>query len=92
MHTLWFREHNRLATRLSELNRRWSEEKVFQEARRILTAEWQHIIYNEWLPILLGDNYMRRFNLYPTTEGYFLNYDDSIDPRINNEFSTAAFR
>ena len=92
MHTVWFREHNRLATELESLNPHWDGERVFQEARRILIAQWQHIIYNEWLPILLGQQYMRRFNLFPTTSEYTNNYDESIDPRINNEFSTAAFR
>ena len=35
---------------------------------------------------------MRSKNLLPTTDEYTRNYDDTIDPRINNEFSTAAFR
>ena len=92
MHTVWFREHNRLAKQLEAINRHWDGERVFQEARRILIAQWQHIIYGEWLPILLGQQYMRKFNLFPTSSEYTNNYDEGIDPRINNEFSTAAFR
>jgi len=92
MHTLWFREHNRIASELEGMNRNWDAERVFQETRRIMTAEYQHIIYQEWLPILLGENFMRSKNLLPTTDEYTRNYDDTIDPRINNEFSTAAFR
>ena len=65
---------------------------IFEEARRILIAEWQHIIYQEWLPILLGPSYMKSFDLVPTTDSYNNNYDARMDPRINNEFSTAAFR
>ena len=51
---------------LSQLNSRVAEELtkkhsgdldrevLFEEAKRIVTAEYQHIIYNEWLPIVLG--------------------------------------
>lgn len=92
MHTIWFREHNRIASKLEEMNGNWDVERVFQETRRIMIAEYQHIIYQEWLPILLGENFMRSKNLLPTTDDYTRNYDDTIDPRINNEFSTAAFR
>eukprot|EP00092_Neocalanus_flemingeri_P014111 GFUD01015220.1.p1 GENE.GFUD01015220.1~~GFUD01015220.1.p1 ORF type:complete len:782 (-),score=165.86 GFUD01015220.1:101-2446(-) len=92
MHTVWVREHNRVAGELRDINRQWGNEKVFQEARRIVTAEWQHIIYNEWLPILLGFEYMTSFNLLPLTSGYSRDYDDGFDPRINNEFAAAAFR
>ena len=70
----------------------WDGERVFQEARRLLIAQWQHLIYQEWLPILLGQTFVRKYDLLPATRGYTTNYDPSIDPRINNEFSTAAFR
>ena len=92
MHTIWVREHNRIATQLGNMNPHWDKERVFQESRRIVIAQWQHIIYNEWLPIVLGKEYMKTFNLLPTTDGYTEDYDPSVDPRINNEFAAAAFR
>jgi len=92
LHTVFMREHNRVATQLQNLNPSWSDEKVFQEAKRFVTAEYQHIIYNEWLPIVLGKRYMNTYGLFPLSSGYSQDYDNSFDPRITNEFSTAAFR
>ena len=94
MHTLWVREHNRVAAELMRINPRWDLERVFQEARRIVIATWQNIIFNEWLPIVLGQTYMKSFSLFPLRpgQGYAEDYDSSIDPRINAEFSGAAFR
>ena len=92
LHTVWLREHNRIALALESLNQHWHQETIFQESRRILIAEWQHIIYNEFLPLLLGKDYMIKFNLFPRTNGYTQSYNENIDPRINNEFATAAFR
>lgn len=54
MHVLWNREHNRLAKKLQGLNPGWDDEKIFQEARKIVIAEIQHITYNEWAPVVLG--------------------------------------
>lgn len=49
------REHNRIAINLGQLNRHWADEELFYESKRIVTAEIQHITYNEFLPIVLGE-------------------------------------
>ena len=57
LHTVWMREHNRIARSLRAVNPRWSDERLFQEARRITIAEYQHVVYKEWLPIILGEQH-----------------------------------
>ena len=54
LHVILLKEHNRIAEELAKLNNDWSDATLFLEARRALTAEIQHITFNEFLPIVLG--------------------------------------
>lgn len=54
MHLLLARQHNRVAAMLQSLNPHWNDERVFQESRRIVAAQMQHVTYNEFLPVVLG--------------------------------------
>lgn len=55
IHSLFYRMHNIIATSLTALNPCWDDDKLFFESRRINIAFYQHIIYNEWLPLVLGE-------------------------------------
>lgn len=94
LHILFAREHNRIAAILSALNPRWSDDVTFYETQRIVVAQLQHIVYNEWLPELIGRNAVNRFNLgvNPAGFGYSNDYDPEVVPAVTNEFSTAAQR
>jgi len=84
MHTVFAREHNRIADTLSEVNPDWSGEKVYQESRALVGAQVQAITYNEWLPKLLGDG--------EAGVGGYTGYDAGVNAGMTTEFSTCAFR
>jgi peroxidase len=50
-------------------------------AKAITTAEYQNVIYQEYLPLLIG----------PVLEPY-RGYNPKVNPQVTQEFSTAAFR
>lgn len=82
MHTIFVREHNRIATELAEQNPSLTDEELYQQARSIVVAELQVITYNEFLPALLGSDALSEYS----------GYDSTVNPSIANEFSTAAYR
>ncbi|MDJ0846218.1 peroxidase family protein [Crocosphaera sp.] len=95
-HTLFMREHNRLAdqikTRLeggdTGLVEKLQEsglsegDFIFESARKVVGAQMQVITYNQWLPLVLGENALDNYS----------GYNQEVDPGISTEFSTAAFR
>uniref|UniRef100_A0A672KEK5 Eosinophil peroxidase-like n=1 Tax=Sinocyclocheilus grahami TaxID=75366 RepID=A0A672KEK5_SINGR len=86
LHTLFLREHNRLAEELHKLNPHWSPDTLYQEARKILGAVHQILTWDHYLPRVLGRS--ANLALMPPYKGY----DPAADPSISNIFSTAAFR
>ena len=91
MHTLGMRSHNRHALQLKQVNPHWSDDKLYQEARRITIAEVQHITFNEYLPIIMGSLLSSYYNLNPLQHGY-TQYEPHTDPTSWNEYTTAASR
>uniref|UniRef100_A0A3P9KYW7 Peroxidasin n=1 Tax=Oryzias latipes TaxID=8090 RepID=A0A3P9KYW7_ORYLA len=85
MHTVWFREHNRIATELLRLNPHWDGDTIYYEARKIVGAQMQHITYSHWLPKILGEVGMKMLGPYKS-------YDPNVNAGIFNAFATAAFR
>lgn len=82
MHTLFVREHNRIA-RLRKIRRaEATDEELYQYARRRVIAQLQVITYRDFVPALLGRDGLPRYQ----------GYDPSVDAGIRNEFSTAAYR
>ncbi|XP_066924530.1 lactoperoxidase-like [Clytia hemisphaerica] len=79
MHTLWIREHNRIARELRRINPRMSAEIIYQTARKIVGGIWANLVYEEYLPALVQVSPYKRYN-------------PNVDPSISNSFAAAAFR
>ncbi len=82
MHTLFVREHNRLAELIAKDNNNLSGDQIYEKARQIVAAQMQAITYYEFLPALLGQNAL----------GKYKGYDPELNASIINSFSTAAYR
>ena len=80
LHQIFVREHNHLVDELKSVNPRWSPTKVYLEARKINTAQIQHITYNEFVSLLLDRSLGRYF------------YNPQLDASTTNAFATASFR
>lgn len=79
-HTLFVREHNRLCDELIEVHPDWTDEELYQHARKMVGGIIQAIVYNEWLPAM-------GVALPP-----YAGYNANVNPQLSNLFSAAAFR
>ncbi len=79
-HTLFVREHNRLCDELIAQHPDWTDEEIYQHARKIVGGLIQSVVYYEWLP----------------TMGVYLDdysgYDPNVNPQLMNVLTAAAFR
>nr|XP_002717948.2 dual oxidase 1 [Oryctolagus cuniculus] len=76
---LWFRYHNLWAQRLAREHPRWSDEELFQHARKRVIATYQNIALYEWLPSFLQQ-----------TPPEYAGYRPFVDPSISPEFVAAS--
>lgn len=79
--TLFMREHNNWVAQLRAQHPDWSGDQLYDMARAVTTAEYENIVYSEYLPMLIGP-----------VLGPYNGYDSSRSAQISQEFSAAAFR
>ncbi|XP_055548421.1 chorion peroxidase-like [Wyeomyia smithii] len=80
-----------MGSEMTGLNPHWNDETLFQETRRIIGAELQHIVFNEYLPKVIGPHFIKKYKLN-VSKGHSSVYNSEINPSITSEFSSAAFR
>lgn len=80
LHTIFLREHNLLCDELESDFPELSQRELFDLARKVNIFQKQRIVYEEFLPAILG----RQIEIGP--------FDPSIDLSVSDIFSTAAFR
>ncbi len=78
---LFMREHNFWVKTLKAQNPHWTGDQLYNMAKAITTAEYQNIVYTEFLPVLIGP-----------VLGPYRGYDPTVNAQVTQEFSTAAFR
>ena len=93
MHSLFLNEHNRIAGLFSNNRPEMGDEEIFQITRKLIGAELQNIVYSEFLPVVLGNDTMQKYNLkLPDDKEENTVYDPLVDSTIDNEFATVAYR
>lgn len=83
MHILFIREHNFQAAKIAKANPSFTDEQIFQAARRIVIAEMERITIDEFVPALFGN---------AAGIGPYGGYDQSVNVGTSSVFSTAAYR
>jgi hypothetical protein len=89
LQTLFLRNHNLIASQLATQNpanfgfASWTDENLFQEARRLNIAEYEMATYQGYLPSILGPH-------APSVSGP--SYNPNVNAAISTEFSTVGFR
>ncbi|CAD6199734.1 unnamed protein product [Caenorhabditis auriculariae] len=94
LHVVFIKEHNRISQLLRAAKPLQSDNVYYQLTRKIMIGVWQHIVYNEYLPRLLPDDYINDFDIRPGKPGdsFYKGYSSTTNPSLSAEFAAAAFR
>jgi peroxidase len=76
LYTIFVREHNRICDRLLKVDSKILDEDLFQIARNYVVGLIQKIVFDDFLPILLGDNFKTLIDEYAS-------FNRTINPAIS---------
>lgn len=85
VHTIWARNHNFHVQNLLASGFSGSAEELFQAAKIINEAEYQRVVFTEFLDVLLG-------GMQGSGSHGWNGYNPAADPGISHEFAAAAYR
>ena len=105
MGILWYRVHQWWTrqlydTRPADVEEYEEDEWLFNRARQFTIATYQHIVYDEWMPIFIPRKFVDfdgKQIPYATNPGYSAyfgrtGYNPAINPQVAHIFQSAAMR
>ncbi|KAJ6644440.1 Chorion peroxidase [Pseudolycoriella hygida] len=89
---IFHRNHNRHARNIAAKYPKWNDEKIFQTARRWNIAEYQHLVYSEYLQTLIGLELAEHYGIIPEKADEFSSYKEDVTIKTIIEFQSTAGR
>lgn len=86
--TLWMRNHNHHAEKIKDIFKDKDPNWVFEAARRVNQAQFQSIVFNEYLPMMIGGK-LNNCKMQGVGRQCF---NPKTDPSISDLFAMAGFR
>lgn len=90
LYTVLLNHHNQIAEELVRINPHWEDELIYQEAKRIVVAELQHVTYNEFLPVVLGEEAMESESIKLENQRFYTGYSSQNSVNTLNEVSASV--
>ena len=92
LHTLFVRFHNYCTFKIREVNPLWTDEKLYRMCKKILISIYHIIVYNEYIPLLLGYETASKFGVMGATCNYTYDWATDLSPQTREEWASAVGR
>ncbi|XP_055849338.1 peroxidase [Episyrphus balteatus] len=88
LYTIFLRSHNQFAEEIKTRNPDWTDETMFRAAKKLNVQLYREIVFEEWLPVVLGQKISASINAEPILR----RANNLRDLEVSNEFAVAAIR